>query len=158
VPTLLIVLRWLSVLVPVWPAQANFFTQTIVIGLGVVTLIVIWNPQIANRVTRFLVPPPDSLSDRPRVFRGPMSYDVEDAEQFHPRNPDPESCGGRLRRKPFFILEGESGCGKSSLLNVVLIPRAQEVFHVVGPCRCGEDPFGKLRSAILVEDYERGRN
>ena len=158
VPTLLSVLRWAGFPVRVWPAQANLLTQSIVIGLGIITLIVIRNPKIAYRLTRWLVPPPAPLPDRPRVFRGPVSYDVEDAEQFHGRDADGETCWERLRRKPFFILEGESGCGKSSLLNVDLIPRAREVFHVVGPCRCGEDPFGKLRSALLGERYERGRN
>ncbi len=158
VPTLLSVLRWAGIPVRVWPAQANLLTQSIVIGLGIITLIVIRNPKIAYRLTRWLVPPPAPLPDRPRVFRGPVSYDVKDAEQFHGRDADGDDCWERLRRKPFFILEGESGCGKSSLLNVDLVPRAREVFHVVGPCRCGEDPFGKLRSALLRERYERGRN
>ena len=158
VPTLLSVLRWAGFQVRVWPAQANLLTQSIVIGLGIITLIVIRNPKIAYRLTRWLVPPPAPLPDRPRVFRGPVSYDVQDAEQFHGRDADGEACWERLRRKPFFILEGESGCGKSSLLNVHLIPRAREVFHVVGPCRCGEDPFGKLRSQLTGERYERGRN
>jgi hypothetical protein len=87
-----------------------------------------------------------------------VSYDAEDTKQFHGRAADGETCWLLHRRKPFFILEGESRCGKSSLLNVDLIPRARDVFRVIGPCRCGEDPFGELRSALLGERYERGRN
>jgi hypothetical protein len=39
---------------------------------------------------------------------------------------------------------------------VDLLPRAGKEYHVV-TCRCGEDPFGKLRSALLGEHYEAGR-
>ena len=90
------------------------------------------------------------------MFRGPLSYEAAEAEQFHGRNADAKECWDRIRRKSFFVLEGESGCGKSSLLNVHLLPRALQEFCVV-PCRCGEDPFGKLRGALLGEGYERGR-
>ena len=54
------------------------------------------------------------------------------------------------------MLEGESGSGKSSLLQTMLIPRARKQFHVVA-CRCGDDPFGKLRAELLNEHYKPGR-
>src|SRR5262249_42309275 len=103
IPALLSVLRWIGVPVSVWPGRANRLTQSFVIGLGVVIVVVVRIPKIAYRVTRWLVPPPAPLSDRPRVFRGPVSYDVQDAARFHGREADGEACWERLRRKRFFI-------------------------------------------------------
>jgi hypothetical protein len=156
VPTLLKILHSLGLSVTLWPERANPATQAVLIGLGLSVLVVIRFPRVAYAVTRWIVPPPAPRPPGPRVFRGPLSYEAAEAEQFHGRNADAKECGDRIRRKPFFVLEGESGCGKSSLLNVHLLPRALQEFRVV-PCRCGEDPFGKLRGALLGEGYERGR-
>jgi hypothetical protein len=142
--------------VSLWPAQANLLTKLIVFGLDIAALIAIWNQRIASRMTFWLSGPPPPLLNRPRLFRGPLSYDIQDAKTFYGRMADGDACWERLRSKPFFILEGESGCGKSSLLNAYVLPRARQVFHVIGPCRCGEDPFGKLRSALLQQSYSGG--
>ena len=155
-PSLLAILHTLGLPVSKWPERADPVTQAVLIGLGIVVLVVIRFPKVAYVITKLIVPPPPLPPERPRVFRGLLQYDEKDAEQFYGRTADGDACWDRIRRKPFFILEGESGCGKSSLLNVDLLPRAREAFRVVA-CRCGEDPFGKLRSALLGERYERGR-
>jgi hypothetical protein len=156
VPTVLKILHSLGLSVTMWPERANPETQAVLIGLGLSVLVVIRFPRVAYAVTRWIVPPPAPRPPGPRVFRGPRSYNVADAEEFHGRNADGDDCWNRIRSKPLFVLEGESGCGKSSLLNVDLLPRASKEFRVVS-CRCGEDPFGKLRSALLGERYEQGR-
>src|SRR5208337_5305998 len=79
-----------------------------------------------------------------------------DADRFFGRSADSDICGDRIGRKPLFVLEGESGSGKSSLLQTMLIPRARKQFNVVA-CRCGDDPFGKLRAELLNEHYKPGR-
>jgi hypothetical protein len=120
------------------------------------TLALVRVPKISHAITRLLVPPPPAPPDRPHVFRGPRPYGPGDVAEFFGRSADAKACWDRLQRKPFFILEGESGCGKSSLLETILLPQASQLFHVVS-CRCAEDPFGRLRGALLDEPYERNR-
>ncbi len=155
-PSLLKVLHVVGLPVTQWPERANALTQGVLIGLGLVVLMVIRFPKVAFAITKWIVPPPPPRLSGLHIFRGPVSYNVEEAAEFYGRGADGDDCWDRIRRKPFFVLEGESGCGKSSLLNVVLMPRALRGFHVVW-CRCGEDPFGKLRSALLGERHEQGR-
>jgi hypothetical protein len=157
VPTLLKIPHVLGLKVTESPEQTNLVTQGVLIGLGLVVLVVIQFPRIAFAITKWILPPAPPGPPGPRVFRGPRSYNAEEDGEFYGRKTDGDDCWERILRKPFFVLEGESGCGKSSLLNAVLIPRASRDFHVVS-CRCGEDPFGKLRSALLGERYERGRS
>ena len=156
VPTLLKVLHAVGLPVTEWPERANPATQAVLIGLGLSVLVVIRFPRVAYAVTKWIVPPPNPRSPGPRVFRGPVSFQAAESKQFYGRGADADDCWDCIQRKPFFVLEGESGCGKSSLLNVILLPRASQKFRVVS-CRCGEDPFGKLRSALLGERYERDR-
>lgn len=68
------------------------------------------------------------------------------------RQQECDDCWQLLRLAPFFILEGESGCGKSSLLNAALLPRAQRVMRVIS-CRLADDPFGRLCAALLQKAY-----
>ena len=125
-------------------------------GAGVILFSIIRVPAVLRRVVRFLAPPPPRLPELPRVFRGPLPYHTDDADQFFGRSADAEICERGINRKPFFVLEGESGSGKSSLLETALLPMAQKRFNLV-PCRCGDDPFGKLRAKLLNVHYEPGR-
>ncbi len=107
-------------------------------------------PHLARRITRLIlgpVPPPSGL---PRLFRGPRPYDAD--EVLPGRQQECDDCWQMLRLAPFFILEGESGCGKSSLLNAALLPRAQRVMRVIA-CRLADDPFGRLCAALRQEAY-----
>ena len=139
VPTLLVLLSWLGLPVSDWTGiTANPASQAFLFGIGLAVLVVIRIPKVDSTVTLWIVPPPPLLPDQPRIFRGPLPYEAEDADRFYGRKADIETCWDRIRRKPFFILEGESGCGKSSLLSTALLPRAGGGFHVV-ECRCAED-------------------
>ena len=157
VPATLKILHSLGLRVTEWPERTDPTTQAVVIGLGIAVLVVIRFPKVAYRITRWVVGPPDPRPDPPRVFIGIRPYQNKDSASFLGRKADADACGDLIHQKPFFILEGESGCGKTSLLNVDLLPRARKKYHVF-ECRCSEDPFGKLRSSLLGKPYKKGRN
>jgi hypothetical protein len=115
--------------------------------IAIAVLVVIRFPSVAIGLTRAILgstPPPSLL---PRIFRGPRPYSSEDVEVFFGRQAVASDCWDLIQQNPFFILEGESGCGKSSLLNASLIPKARGKWLVV-ECRTAEDPFGKLYSRL----------
>jgi formylglycine-generating enzyme required for sulfatase activity len=119
------------------------------IGLGLALFITVRFPRVFTLVTRgllLLVGAPKPPPNPPSLFRGPHAYRRDDT--LPGRQRDIDACWECLQDSTFLILEGESGCGKSSLLNAALLPRAQEVFRVV-ECRIADDPFGKLHAALL---------
>jgi len=109
-------------------------------------------PRIAVRLTRWILGPPPAVENPPRIFRGPVPYAV--GENLPARNAEIEQCWLLLQQKPFFTLEGESGCGKSSLLASALLPRARENFKVI-ECRVENDPMGRLAASLREESYRR---
>ncbi|CAB3802812.1 hypothetical protein LMG28688_05654 [Paraburkholderia caffeinitolerans] len=110
-------------------------------------LVVIRFPNVAVRITRVLLPPSPPLPDPPRVFRGPRAYSEEDAESFYGRARDFDGCRAVIRDASFLILEGESGCGKSSFGQALLVPFIRKN-DVVFPCRVNGDPLLSLDSVI----------
>jgi hypothetical protein len=123
------------------------------IVVGIAVFAVIRFPRVAIGLTRAILgstPPPPLL---PRIFRGPRPYSSEDVEVFFGRQADASDCWDLIQQNSFFILEGESGCGKSSLLNATLIPKARSKWSVV-ECRTAEDPFGRLYSRLTGTTLE----
>lgn len=125
------------------------------IGLGASLFIIIRFPRIAVTITRLILGPPQPLSNLPRIFRGPRPYGRGDV--LPGRQQEIDDCWRLIKEEAFFILEGESGCGKSSLLNAALLPKAREAFRVI-ECRIADDPFGKLHAALLHEPYRTSHN
>jgi hypothetical protein len=81
----------------------------------------------------------------PLLFRGPQPYRTGD--RLPGRQADGDACWLGLEQDRFFILEGESGCGKSSLLNAFLFPRAQKEFQTIR-VRVTDDPFQNVLQAL----------
>ena len=121
----------------------------IVLGLGL--LILVRFPRLARLLTRLILGPPQAPATLPTLFRGPRPYPDRRTSCPDARR-SATTAGSSSARAPFFILEGESGCGKSSLLNAALLPLAQQVFRVV-LCRLADDPLGKLCAALRQEPY-----
>jgi len=136
--------------IPVGPAS-----RWIIIVLG--SLVALFTlslrfPRIISVLLTLAVAPPDVPGDLPRLFRGPVPYNSEDQSVFHGRRADIDQCWERIVSKRLFVLDGESGCGKSSLLNAALVPKARSHFRVV-ECRIANDPYGKLFAAVRQEPY-----
>ncbi|MDT7542438.1 MAG: hypothetical protein QOE33_2342 [Acidobacteriota bacterium] len=124
------------------------------IAIAVFLYIIIRFPKVAFAITRIILGKPTLSASKELIFRGPRPYLQEDKESFHGREKDIERCWIQIKEHPFFVLEGESGCGKSSILNVALIPLANLRFQVV-ECRVADDPFGKLYCALRKETYHK---
>jgi hypothetical protein len=122
------------------------------IGLGVSALIIVRFPRIAIALTRWILGPPPTPTNVSRIFRGPRPYGPQERAVFPGRKAETEDCWEALQEHAFLILEGESGSGKSSFLNAALLPRLRETMWVFD-CRINDDPFGKLRSALMLEPY-----
>jgi len=124
----------------------------IVVVSALAVIIFLRFPRIAVRLTRWILGPPPATENPPRIFRGPLPYVA--GEDLPARKAEVDQCWLLLQQKPFFTLEGESGCGKSSLLASTILPRAREVFKVI-ECRVENDPLGRLTAALREEPYRR---
>ena len=122
------------------------------IGAALITLIVIRFDRVATTLTRLILGSPPIPTDPPSIFRGPLPY--LKGEQLPGRHAEVDRCLLLLQRYPFFVLEGESGCGKTSILNAALLPGAREKYRVA-ECRVVSDPMGKVVSTLLQQPYQQ---
>lgn len=125
-----------------------------VIGFSVLILACIRFPAIAEWITRLTLGPVDELQINQRIFRGLAAYQEGEAAIFHGRSLERDETLRLLNEVACVIVEGESGCGKSSLLNTVVLPVIRQQ-RPVFLCRPGDDPFGKIGAAIRGTEYER---
>ncbi len=138
-----------------FPGVASTSTSRyLIVAICLVIFIVIRFPRVAVSITRLILGSPSTPADAPRIFRGPRPYYSQDQQLFPGRQAEVADCWVRIQHRPFFMLEGESGCGKSSLLNAALIPQARTHFRVI-ECRVADDPFGKLYYALRQEPYQK---
>jgi hypothetical protein len=126
------------------------------IGIGLFVFIIIRFPRIAITITSWFIGSPNLPHPRRMIFRGPRPYSKQDSEVFPGREKDIDICWRAIKEQPFFILEGESGCGKSSLLNAGLLPTAYKEFNVI-ECRITDDPIGKSYFALLNKPYDKSQ-
>jgi energy-coupling factor transporter ATP-binding protein EcfA2 len=84
-------------------------------------------------------------TETPLLFRGLQPYRT--GEQLPGRRVDGERCTLLLGEQEFLVLEGESGCGKSSLLNAILLPKASELFRTVR-VRLADEPYAATIRAL----------
>ena len=122
------------------------------LGCFITLLIFIRFRRVAYWVHRILFPRPELPPDPPHIFRGPESFGIKDQERLPGRKGDRDVCLQKIIEYPFFYLEGESGCGKSSLLQAAVLPALSNQYRVV-PCRVASDPFGKVSAAVRDEQY-----
>lgn len=120
-------------------------------GLVLAILIVIRFPRVAITLTRLILGSPPVPTNPSEIFRGPLPY--LEGDNLPGRHADVDHCFLSLQQHRFFVLEGESGCGKTSILNAALLPRAREKFRVV-ECRVASDPMGKLVASLLQQPHQ----
>ncbi|MCS6328564.1 MAG: TIR domain-containing protein, partial [Nitrospira sp.] len=123
-----------------------------VLGVAIAILTLVSFPRVAEAITLTIRGPKRLASLENTLFRGPRSYGPHD--HLPGRKAELDACQLRFRDKSFFILDGESGCGKSSFLNAVLLPQCRHTFRVV-ECRIGDDPFGKLYDALQNKTHRK---
>jgi tetratricopeptide (TPR) repeat protein len=135
------------------PNAGNRTSQYALICASVVVFAVIRFPRLAITLTRLILGPPPSPAGVSRIFRGPRAYTTDDAGSLPGREADLDDCWALLLENSFLVLEGESGCGKSSFLNAALIPRANSRFRVA-TSRITDDPFGSITRALSRLGYD----
>ena len=164
------VVQWLALLTPALAAvepirrqigqwlpfaASPLVTATLMIAVSLAVFALVRYPRFAFAVTRFLYGQPQAQADVGRIFRGPRTYTVDDQATFPGRRTEIDDCWMTIEAQPFLIIEGESGSGKSSLLNAGLLPRARAKYHVV-VSRVAEDPLGRLRNALQDKPFVAG--
>jgi energy-coupling factor transporter ATP-binding protein EcfA2 len=98
-------------------------------GAALAAVVIIRRPRVAAWVTRTIMGRGASdAADTPRLFVGPRS--IQAGELLPGRRADIDSLAAHLRDSRFVVLSGESGCGKSSLMNAVLA-EAEEASQAV---------------------------
>ena len=64
--------------------------------------------------------------DREKPYKGPESYQVEDAELFFGRDHDAKQLIAKILSRRFTVVHSPSGAGKTSLLNARIIPGLEQ--------------------------------
>jgi hypothetical protein len=132
-----------------YSAKSTLTRLVITAGVGICIILLIRFPKIAIRLTRMILGRPPIPPDL-KVFRGPRPY--FEGDKLPGRNAATEECWQLLLQKPFLIIQGESGCGKSSFLNANLVPRLKTKFTVL-ECRVADDPIGRLACTCMRQPY-----
>ena len=102
----------------------------LVVGVSLVLIMVTRRPAVVVWVNRLIAgsklnPPPNA----PAIFRGLLPYG--DAEPPPERNRDFTACWRLISNNQFMILDGESGCGKTSLIKGCLLPEAKKQYTAI---------------------------
>jgi len=126
-------------------------------ALLLVTATCVWAMARFPRLRTMLLGSKHTLPmETPLLFRGLQPYHA--GEHLPGRRIDGERCWLLLQERAFLVLEGESGCGKSSLLNAVLIPKLQELYRVIR-VRLVDEPYSNTVQALQqIETAKRARS
>lgn len=90
------------------------------------------------------------------VFLGSHSFTAREKDRFFGRENEVEEVSRRLAspQLSFFILFGESGCGKTSLIRAGLMPKLESEYNFVTFCvRLYRQPERWLRATLRAEGY-----
>lgn len=92
------------------------------------------------------------LVQRPYKFL--QSYDETDAPVFWGRDREIAEITSKILHHPSYVVYGQSGVGKTSLLQAGLVPTLKAAGHYAVVLRCFPDPAGDLEAAVFGRDPE----
>lgn len=98
------------------------------------------------------LPPAPPLTFDANPWRGLAAYDKADAALFFGRQAPIATLESEIRSKPFVVVLGASGTGKSSLVKAGVLPRleADPGWQVLPTVRPGSDPLDALARAVAT--------
>lgn len=117
--------------IPAIAGSAN--VRIILICICVFVVLAIRFPRVAVAITRAFLGPadPTARGSITPIFRGPSPYNREGASVFFGRDQDRDRCVATIENNPLTILDGESGCGKTSFLQASVIPSLDRRFRII---------------------------
>ncbi|MCB0263650.1 MAG: ATP-binding protein [Calditrichaeota bacterium] len=121
--------------------------------LFVFALVLTRNSRIVRTINRWILGDQSFLLNKQRLFRGPRPYDRGDYGNLPGREIEISDCVEAICQKRFYIIEGESGCGKSSLISAGVVPELEKNFRVVR-ARLANQPFRRLDAALLNKPFQ----
>lgn len=122
-----------------------------------------WDQEIA-RLRDLLGQPTPALAPVRCPYPGMAPFQAGDARFFYGREPEIDDMLQRLRHQRFLVVIGDSGSGKSSLINAGLLPRLAESsffpsgYWCVAALRPGSQPLQALAQALGADpnlDFNR---
>src|ERR1022692_4082775 len=123
----------------------------VILGSCAAVFVAIRFRRVAVLLTKLIIGSSERLRAPKGIFRGLLRYRA--GEKLPGRDAEVAYCWTFLEQNRFLILEGESGCGKSSLLDAGLLPLAGGKFKVIYS-RLSQDPIGRIRSALQDKPYD----
>ena len=93
--------------------------------------------------------PPPEAGSVVQPFKGPASYETEDAGLFFGRDRDSEQLLATILASRISLLYAPSGAGKTSLLNAKIIPRLEARGSLPIRVLAHDDPVDSVRVATL---------
>jgi hypothetical protein len=87
--------------------------------------------------------------ERPAPYKGPNSYQVEDATLFFGREAEARQLVARILSRRLTLLHAPSGAGKTSLLNACIIPDLEKRGWMPVRVLPTDDPLASIRATTL---------
>lgn len=85
-----------------------------------------------------------------KPYRGPLSYEIEDADYFFGRDREADFFTARILSSRFTLLHAQSGTGKTSLLNARVIPALEEQGWTAFRVLPSQNPSEEVRLGVLL--------
>lgn len=119
-----------------------------VLGLGMISAVAFWASALRARPARRT----EAIATKGLAFRGLLPFQEADQHRFFGRDTDKLTLLERVSQRDFRfgVLCGDSGCGKTSLLQAALMPALREHGYATVYCRSYRDPI-----SALLEDCRR---
>lgn len=93
------------------------------------------------------------LAARPYKFL--QSYSEDDAPVFWGRDREIAEISSKIVQNPSYVIYGQSGVGKTSLLQAGIVPTLKAAGHRTTVLRCFPDPASDLEAALYGANPER---
>jgi hypothetical protein len=90
------------------------------------------------------------LSALSKPYKGPLSYEVEDADYFFGRERESDLLTAKILSSRFTLLHAQSGTGKTSLLNARVLPALERQGWTAFRVLPRQNPSEAVRTGVLL--------
>src|ERR1700758_2511460 len=90
------------------------------------------------------------LNSASKPYKGPLSYEIEDADYFFGRNREADQLTAKILSSRFTLLHAQSGTGKTSLLNARVLPALERQCWTAFRILPRQNPTEAVRQTVLI--------